>query len=405
VNQKKKLLVLTPRYPFPVIGGDRLRIYNQCKELSKKYELTLLSLCETHNELGSELPNDGVFTRIERVFLSKIQSYFNAFVALFSFKPLQVAYYYSSSFQELVNRELEKHDLVLCHLIRTTDYVRHFNGLKVVEMTDAISLNYKRVKENNDLKGLKSWIYRIEQKRLLSYECQIINEYNLCSLISPIDQHYLEQHCRSNNHFVISGNGVDISNFPFHYQPYEKKRSPLRLVFIGAMSTLQNFDAAYWFASKTLPLIASDFDVVFEVIGHIPDGYKEKLASLNNVILHGGVESVSLAAKGAHIGVCPMRIGAGVQNKVLEYMALGLPCISTSLGLEGINANNLEHLLIADTPQEFCEAVKKITLDSLASEKMANNARTLIDTKYSWTTQQYPFIDSIYSLMDCSIIK
>lgn len=398
---KKKILVLTSRYPYPVVGGDRLRIYNQCRELSKYFDLTLLSLCENNEELNASLPCDGVFKRIERVFLSKLQSYLNSLWAMFFSKtPLQVAYYKSSYFKKKVDEEAAKHDLVLCHLIRTSEYLSDFNGVKVVEMTDAISLNYTRVKESKDIKGLKSWVYRFEQKRLIAYECDIINLFDLCSVISPIDYKYLKDHCgECVSNTIVSGNGVDLSDFPFQYHAYQQTKM-LRIVFIGNVSSLQNFDAAYWFAKNILPLIASNYPVVFEVVGRIPHDYHAILSRLDNVKVLGGVDNIASAVNGAHIGVCPMRIGAGVQNKVLEYMALGLPCITTSLGLEGIKAVPKAHLFVADDPKQFQEMVREIVENEPSAHVMALSARKLVVETYSWKGQQASFVKAVSELLE-----
>ena len=99
MNQdKKKLLVLTPRFPYPVIGGDKLRIYHLCRVLSRRFSLTLLSMCESDDEMHAALPDDGVFDRVERVFLSRRRSYLNTLLALPTRTPLQVAYYRSRAF-------------------------------------------------------------------------------------------------------------------------------------------------------------------------------------------------------------------------------------------------------------------------------------------------------------------
>ena len=399
MEDRKKILVLTSRFPYPVIGGDRLRIYNQCKELSKYYDLTLLSLCDSKDELIMPVPEDGVFKSVKRIYLPKWRSYLNSLFALFASKPLQVAYYESRAYQYSVNELLAEHDLALCHLIRTTHYVHNFTGRKVVEMTDAISLNYQRVKENKDLKGLKALVYRIEQKRLLKYECSILNQFDACSLISKIDKQYLLDRCGDEaKNIVISGNGVEIAKYPFQFHPYQVSET-LRIVFIGAMSTLQNYDAAYWFANTVLPLIAKQHPVVFEVVGRIPQRYQEELSSIKNVVVLGSVKSVPVAVKGAHIGVCPMRIGAGVQNKVLEYMALGLPCITTSMGLEGIMAVPAKDLLVADKPIEFVQALNDLLSDKNFAVQMASSARTLIEDEYTWQSQQESFLGCINGLV------
>ncbi|MFP4272811.1 MAG: glycosyltransferase, partial [Halothiobacillaceae bacterium] len=399
MSVRKRLLVLTPRFPYPVVGGDRLRIYNQCKVLSEHFDLTLLSLCESKDELAIDVADDRVFRRVERVYLSKVISYLKVMLSLVTRSPLQVAYYRSSLFKKRVVKEARSHDLVLCHLIRTADYVRDVEILKVLEMTDAISLNYQRVSENEEVKGIRALLYRMERKRVLHYECESFGRFDACSLISVVDKEYLVGSCReSSEKIMVAGNGVAVDKYPFQFCGYDY-RSPLRIVFIGAMDTLPNFDAAYWFARKVLPLISEGRAVLFEVVGRISESHAAKLSALDDVIVRATVPEVCEAVKGAHIAVAPMRIGAGIQNKILEYMALGLPCITSSLGLEGISAVPNEHLLVANSPVEYVDSVEVILSDPVATSAMAASARELVETEYTWSKQQAEFVNRIHGLL------
>ena len=157
-NPKKKILVLTPRYPFPVIGGDKLRIYKICQELSKYYDLTLLTLIDDIQDLT--IPHDEeVFKYVHKIYLPKIKSFFNVLLALPTSTPLQVAYYKSDNFKQKLNELLPAYDATLSHLIRVGHYAKDVNGVNFLEMTDAISLNYKRVREIKTLKSFKSFIF------------------------------------------------------------------------------------------------------------------------------------------------------------------------------------------------------------------------------------------------------
>ncbi|WP_321159466.1 hypothetical protein [Salmonella enterica] len=145
--EKSKILILTPRFPYPVVGGDRLRIYRICKELSKYYTLDLLSLCDSIEDLNFIVKNDHVFDKIFRIYHPKIKSYFNVLKALPGRKPLQIAYYKNTEFENKLNEIIGNYDLTLSHLIRVGDYTLNKPGLHILEMTDAISLNYSRNKK------------------------------------------------------------------------------------------------------------------------------------------------------------------------------------------------------------------------------------------------------------------
>lgn len=101
----KKILIITPRYPYPTIGGDRLRIVEVCKELSKYYSLTLISLCESKDELFSPLPEDKVFKKVYRVYLPKWKSIINTALNILGKKPLQVSYYKSNKLRKKIDRK------------------------------------------------------------------------------------------------------------------------------------------------------------------------------------------------------------------------------------------------------------------------------------------------------------
>ncbi|KVD48537.1 glycosyl transferase family 1 [Burkholderia sp. ABCPW 11] len=393
-RDKKKLLVLTPRFPYPVIGGDKLRIYHLCRVLSRHYSLTLLSLCETPEELRAELPDDGVFDQVERIFLSKARSYVNTLFALPTRTPLQVAYYRSGAFQEAVSRLLPSHDGVLVHLVRCAEYVRWSDKPRILEMTDAISLNYSRVKQLRNARGLKSSVFSIEAKRLLDYERTIVDDFNLSVLVSRTDRDYLFPG-EPDKRVMVCSNGVDLSGLPYSARSMASRL----LVFIGDMRTVQNQDMCHFFAEAVLPLLRKRADYRFRIVGSIAPALAERFREYDGVEVTGRVESVAEAAADGAVGVCPMRIGAGVQNKILEYMALGLPVVTTSLGHEGLGAKSGQDLLIADTPEAFVERIEWLMAHPSEAVEMAGHARQFVEQEHGWSEMIRPLVSRIDSLL------
>lgn len=392
--KRKKILILTSRFPYPIIGGDKLRIYQICRQLSERYRLTLLSLCETKDDLYYETPNDGVFENIERIFLPRWKSYLNTLCALPTKTPLQIAYYRSKSFKEAIDRLLPSHNGVLAHLIRCGNYVSDVEIPKILEMTDAISLNYNRVKNFSNSAGFKGLIYRIEANRLLEYERSVVTNFDLSVLVSPTDKNFLFGNEEQDNVLVCS-NGVDLNGLPFSLPVLESKL----IVFIGNMRTLQNLDACYYFCENILPLLRQRNNYRFRIVGSISEELKVKFLNYEGVEVTGRIENIADAVMDASIGVCPMRIGAGVQNKVLEYMALGLPSITTTLGYEGIHAQPNKELLIADSPQEFVLQVEKLISDSHYANAMATHARAFVEQQHEWSSMLKPLLDRVVNIV------
>jgi len=393
-QQKKRLLILTPRFPYPVVGGDRLRIYQVCKALSKRFSLTLLSLCETDAEMVMPLPADGVFDRVERVFLSRSRSYLNTLLALGTATPLQVAYYRSSDFAKAVDRLMPEHDGVLSHLIRCAEYVKGSDKPRILEMTDAISLNYERVRQLKNAGGLKAQIYRLESRRLLAYERRIVDAFDLTVLVSETDKVHLvgAQHDK----VMVCSNGVALEHLPFR----ERHDSQPVIVYIGNMASVQNMDACLYFARDVMPLVTQRVRATFRVVGRISDADAARLRAFPNVEVTGPVDDMAAAVEDARLGVCPVRLAAGVQNKVLEYMALGLPVVTSSIGLEGFEAQPERDLVVADTPAEYAETIGRIWNNDEMKAKLAINGHRYVNAHHQWSSRLAPMVNRISELLE-----
>lgn len=397
--EKNKILILTPRFPYPVVGGDRLRIYRICKELSKYYTLDLLTLCDSTDELKFEVHDDNVFERIFRVYHPKIKSYINVLKALPGKKPLQIAYYKNDAFEKKLNEIISQYDLTLSHLIRVGDYTLNKPGLHVLEMTDAISLNYSRIKKEAPKNSLKSIIYSIEQERLLKYEKEVYGRYSLISLISEVDKKFLFG--EKNDNVIVCNNGVDLKDYPFTKRDIVDC-DIINLIFIGNLCSFQNFDGVKWFVKNILPSInknSEDKKYIFHVLGKITEKDKIYLQGFENVVVSGSVGNMAEAAKIGHIGICPVRFGAGVQNKILEYMALGLPTITSRMGYEGIEAKVDKEILIADDSNEYLKALEILTVNSVYQD-FAKNARDFVAENFNWATRLSVMVKNIERLLE-----
>ena len=393
-QKKKRLLILTPRFPYPVVGGDRLRIFQVSKALSQRFSLTLLSLCDTRSELNMSLPIDGVFDRVERVYLPRPRSYFNTLSALVNNTPFQIAYYRSAAFAQAVDRLLPEHDGVLSHLIRCAEYVKNTSKPKILEMTDAISLNYERVRKLKNVGGFKGYVYRHEATRLLAYEKLIINTFDLSVLVSETDKDYLVGR-RHHDRVLVCSNGVELDHLFFK----ERSDSKPVIVYIGNMISMQNMDACLYFAKHVMPLLIKRINATFRVVGRISDSDASKLRSFANVEVTGPVDDVCAAVADARIGVCPVRLAAGVQNKVLEYMALGLPVVTSSIGLEGLDAKPERDLLVADSEEGYVIAINRIWQDTSLRSKLAINGRSYVENHHKWDSRLAPLVKRVAVLL------
>ncbi len=375
-----KVLFLTSRFPFPPIGGDKLRTFNFIKSLNERHDLTILSFIENEDELKSISEYGHYYKKLITVKLPVSRSYRNCIKGIFSRTPLQVHYYFSKKMQMEVERELRNgYDTIFCHLIRMAQYLPKNNHIhKVVDFTDAISLNYKR--SYNYRKGLFSIVNLIEAKRVLNYEFDSINRTDIAIFISNVDGNYLKnQH--NKDKIKIVPNGVDLNKFEFNNSKYHTNR----IIFVGNMRTFPNSDAVEYFVKEIFPLLKRTFpELEFYVVGNEPLPKLLRLHDNKNIFITGFVDSVPAYLKNSAIMVAPMRVGAGIQNKILESLAVGTPVVTTKIGAEGLSEDKL---MIADTPEEFYRKSAALIKDKELRNNMARIGRRYVENNFQWCTK------------------
>lgn len=375
-----KILILVSRFPFPPIGGDKTHVYFLLKYLMKKHEVTLLSFADRKIDPGVIDKYRDCFTDLEIVQLPKIRSYINCLYYFFRNRPLQVSYYYNSRMKKTFDRKMseKKFDLIFVHLIRMAEYVKDAAVPKILDMGDAQSLNYLRSKAH--FAGVWSMVMNAENIMVKKYEQNIWKHFDITTVVSPIDAQYLRQMDRAINVEVMPI-GLDTRAFPFKVSNHSNKT----LCFIGNMRTFPNTDAVTWFCHEILPIVKEKYpDIKFYIIGAEPSPKVRELAALSGVHITGKVDDIAQYVYDASVMVAPMRVGAGIQTKIYEAMALGTPVVTTSIGLEGLEAMPGKDLLVADTPDDFAAETIKLIEDKALRGRIANNARRRVEEKYQY---------------------
>ena len=389
-----KILVLTPRFPFPTLSGDKVRIYHLSRMLARRHKLTLLSFCEKGSEPDID-PPEPVFDTIHRVPLRRWRAWMRCALSLPTSTSLQLAYYRSSQFKEVLDELLPEHDLVLAHLLRTGQYVEKANIPCVLEMTDALSMTYDRVLEQEKRRGLKEHIYSIEANRVRRCEARMVRQFDLTTVVSSVDKAYLQRQAGDTPSIEVYTNGVDLNAFT----EVGAGKEPAA-VFVGNMRTAQNQDACRHFIKDILPRIRKTIpDFRFRIIGASPPGVSQ-LFEHDYVDFIGRVESIPEAVRGALCGVCPMRIGAGVQNKVLEYMAMALPTVISRVGFEGLDAEPGAELLVGDSPEALAEHIVQLYHHESLQQALGQRARQFVRDHHRWAKVLGPFVEAIGELIE-----
>lgn len=413
-----RILVLTPRYPYPLIGGDKIRLYYIARGLKEAgHELSLLSFVESERDadehgrkkLGS------IFGSVRTVRLPKWRSYLNVLLGLLSGASLQTLYYRSGKMQALVDQELGsgRYDAVLVHLTRMAPYVIDperpvLSGVeasrrigknrvrKVLEMTDALSLNYARSREQGS-RGFLGKVYRVEEARAMEYERECVEKFDLSVVVSSIDRDYLIRGIggAAAKKVLVMPHGISDELFNVS----RGNLDPDLIVFIGNLRTHQNNDAVLYFVRDIYPLIrAGRPQARLRIVGANPSALVMRLHGKNGVEVTEKVPNIAEHVLSASLSVCPVRIGAGVQGKVLESMAMGIPVLTTPTGVEGIDgAVAGEHLLVARNPREFADTVLRLMDDSVFRETLAKNGRALAEERYRYSEIGKKYAETVFN--------
>lgn len=370
-----------------------MRVLEICRQLAVDHQVTLVAFCDANNIV---LPDTDakLFHRVEVIKVPRWRSYLYCAMALLTKKPLQLAYYSSQSYRDLVWGLSKQADIVLAHLIRTAQYVPEcFDGLKILEMTDAMSLSLSRGKKVGRLGKLLSYIYGIEEKRVREYEQWCLRYFDVVSLVSSVDQEHLRKtvpDCKAD--MVVATLGVDPSRFGD-----TGDLMGTEIVFLGNMGTLPNIDACDFFIRECLPAIRVQCpDVVFRVVGPITPQVASRLGDgILGVKISGKVSNLHGIGKTVFCGVAPMRRGAGIQTKILDYLALGIPCVTTSIGYEGLQAKIGEEILVANTPDEIVNAIVSLKRNAEFRKDISMKGQLYVKDTHGSAQCLQPLVDVI----------
>ena len=375
-----RLLVVLSRVPYPLEKGDKLRAYHLVRRLARTHEVELFCLSDgpTQEEHLEHLRQ--FCSHIEVVHLPRWRILLNLVRAILSRLPFQAAYFHHRSAQHRFDDVVERFrpDHIICQLVRTTEYVReHLNIPKTLDYMDTLSKGLERRTEMASF--LMAPLFREETRRLIRYENLMFDLFDHCVIISEQDREYIYHPHR--DRITVIPNGVDTD----HFRP--RAAAPEHdLVFTGNMNYPPNIDSVLYLVHHILPLVRKVRPSTSLLISGVDPSPSVRDMSRHDplITVSGWVKDIRASYASARLFVAPMQIGTGLQNKLLEAMAMRIPCITSTLANNAVGAEEGNAILVGNSPEEYASHILALLNDPAERDRIAQNGHDFVHTHFDW---------------------
>ena len=416
----KRILFLTYRIPdISLKDGYSIRILGLAQILKREYQIDLASLFRKELKVEYKKGLKEIFNNLylfpKNIFSEKI----GAIKGVLSSGPIQEDIYLSPEMRRWVGRNYKKYNLIFCETLRTMTYVKNLKIPKVIDLIESLSLKYKRAKKF--VNPLWKLIYQIEIPRIREREKEVLKDFDRIFISSPFDKEYLIENSkpclagrrgktssfakasagRQNSKIIVVPNGVkeELIQHPLSNVQYPEENY---ISFFGKMDYQPNEDAVWWFSREVFPRLKNKIpDLKFYIVGTNPTKKIKKLKINKNIKITDYLKNPYEILRKSKLIVVPLRFGAGIQNKVLESMALGKTIITSPIGAQGIpEAKSGEHLEVIkeDRPEAWAEKILTLLFNSRKRNDLGEKAKKLIEENYRWEKIGNKLLDIINEL-------
>lgn len=379
---RKNILFLTPRFPFPLIGGDRLKPYNLIKHLAKKHNVTLISFY-------IDLPIKQAYLReIESLGVELItiplhipKAVLKTALRALGPRPLEIDFFTQPEFEKAVNEQLKKkkYDIGISFFMRTAEYLKDVTNIKKILIAEDCRVLYQN-RSYKESKNFKQKVVRIwEVMKLKKYEPAIVNKFDVTTLVTQEDINAMKAQNDSASYRLLT-NGTDIDAFTPNPDFSQRKG----ILFTGKLDVWSNIMMAENIVEKLMPIIRKKYPKIqLNIVGARPTAAIMAMES-KYVKVHANVPQFQPFLRNARVFLHPHSAATGIQNKLLEAMSCGCPVVTTPTGNQGIYAVHGEHALISENYDDLADYTIQLLEDDALAMKLSENARKLIVDTHSW---------------------
>jgi glycosyltransferase involved in cell wall biosynthesis len=378
--QRLKILFLSPRFPYPTHGGDRIKSYHLLKHLARNHDVHFVSFPIKHpgEENIRHLESLGIDTHV--IVLKPLKAAITTALRLFKNLPLEIAFFTQPEGKKLIDElcEKENFDLGMAFFMRTAEYLKDKPFKKILIAEDCRTMYQSRSFEASGTwkqKLVRWW----EVLKLKKYEPEIVNFFDITTLVTQHDIDAMRE-LNANVKYGLITNGTNIHHFKADFSQ-EKRRG---LLFFGKLDVYSNEMMVLKIAKEIFPEVKKEIpDIEVNFAGADTPDSLLKLAS-PSIRFHTNVPDMQKFLHEAAVFVHPHKGASGIQNKVLEAMATGCAVVTTPTGIQGIAAIHNEHALIAKSDEEMTQFIIRLLKNPDERVRLAKNARALVEKNHSW---------------------
>jgi glycosyltransferase involved in cell wall biosynthesis len=383
-----RILLLTQIVPFPADSGPKVKTYNVLRYLTRHHEVHLASFVRSPREAAFANQLNDQCASVTTVPLQRSRFRDLGYLArsLLSRRPFLIERDDSRAMRQAIHDRLacQPFDAIHADQLSMAQFALEAPvPLRVLDEHNAVWTIVRRAAQREG-HGPRRLAAELEWRKLRAYEGQMCRQFTWTTVVSAEDRVALEKAAGRE----FPGLVVPIAVDPRELAAVPRGPEARHVLSVATMFYPPNVDGVHWFGEQVFPLVRSALsDVQFFVVGARPPARIAALAQPGaGVVVTGYVPDLTSILSRSAVLVVPLHSASGMRVKILEAFARGIPVVSTTIGVEGIDARPGEHLLVADEPRQFAEAVIRLIGEPGEAARLARSARALVETRYDWRT-------------------